>query len=115
MWSLLLQIAGSTAGLWLADRFVPGVNVLGDWKTFVLIGTVLGAVNFFLRPLLNVLTLPLKILTLGLFGFIVNMLLVWLVDIAFTELVITGIVPLFWTTVIIWLVIFALTKWMPDK
>ena len=115
MWSLLLQIAGATAGLWLADRFVPGVSLLGDGKTLVLIGAVLGAVNFFLRPLLNVLTLPLKILTLGLFGFIINMLLVWLVDIAFTELIIIGLAPLFWTTAIIWLVSFILQKWMPAR
>lgn len=115
MWSLLLQIAGSTAGLWLADRFVPGVNLLGDGKTLVIIGAVLGAANFFLKPILNAITLPLKILTLGLFGFIVNMLLVWLVDVAFTELIIAGIAPLFWTTVIIWLVSFILQKWMPAR
>lgn len=115
MWSLLLQMAGSAAGLWLAVRLVPGVQVAGDWKTFALIGAILGVVNFFLKPLLNALTLPLKILTLGLFGIIVNMLLVWLVDIAFVELVITGLIPLFWTTLLVWFVNFILQKWMPDK
>ena len=115
MWNLILRVAGSTAGIWLADRYVNGVQVSGDWKTFLIIGAVLGAVNFFLKPLLNAIALPLKILTLGLFSLIINMVLVWLVDIAFTELGITGLSPLFWTTAIVWLVNYVLQKWLPGN
>lgn len=51
--------------------------------TITLIGAliaavVLGALNFFIRPILMVLTLPINILTLGLFSLVVNALLVWL-------------------------------------
>lgn len=115
MWNLLLRIAGSIAGLWLADKYVPGVQILGDWKILVLIGTFLGGVNFFLKPILDAITLPLKLLTLGLISLIINMGLVWLIDIAFPELVILGLLPLFWTTIIIWLINFILQKWLPNK
>ncbi len=115
MWNLILRVVGSTAGLWLADRYVPGVQVIGDWKTYLLIGAVLGAANFFLKPILNALTFPLKVLTLGLFSLVVNIALVWLVDVAFPELIIVGLVPLFWTTVIVWIANYVLAKWLPDK
>ncbi len=115
MWNLILRVAGSTAGIWLASEFVNGVRVSGTSKTFVIIGAVLGIINFFIKPILDVLSLPLKILTLGLFSLIINMVLVWLIDIAFVELVITGLVPLFWTTMLVWLANFILQKWLPAK
>lgn len=87
----------------------------GDWKTYLVIGAVLGAVNFFIKPILDAIALPLKILTLGLASLLINMLLVWLTDIAFTELIIVGIVPLFWTTLIVWLANFILQKWLPSR
>ena len=43
------------------------------------------------------------------------MALVWLIDIAFVELVIAGLVPLFWTTMLVWLANFILEKWLPAK
>ena len=115
MWNLLLRIAGSSAGLWLADKYIQGVQISGDWRMLLIIGAVLGAANFFIKPLLDIITLPLKILTLGLFSLIINMLLVWLVDVAFVELIIQGLIPLFWTTAIIWLINFVLQKWLPNK
>jgi len=115
MWNLLLRIAGSSAGLWLADKYIQGVQISGDWRMLLIIGAVLGAANFFIKPLLDIIALPLKILTLGLFSLIINMLLVWLVDVAFVELIIQGLIPLFWTTAIIWLINFVLQKWLPNK
>ncbi|MBU4466866.1 phage holin family protein [Patescibacteria group bacterium] len=115
MWNLILRVAGSSAGIWLASEFVNGVRVSGNWKTYLLIGAVLGVINFFIKPILDTLALPLKILTLGLFSLIINMVLVWLVDIAFVELVIIGLAPLFWTTALVWLANFILQKWLPAK
>jgi len=115
MWNLILRVAGSTAGIWLADKYITGVQVSGDWKTLLIIGAVLGLANLILKPILNVISLPLKIITLGLFSLVINMGLVWLVDIAFPELVIQGIAALFWTTTLIWLTNYILAKWMPDK
>jgi putative membrane protein len=99
---LISQILLSVLGLWLATIFVPRVEFTGSIQTFLTAGAILGILNFFLKPLLKKITLPLRILTLGLFGFVINMLMVWLVDIFFPELIIPGVIPLFWTTLTIW-------------
>jgi len=101
---LILHVIAGIASLWLATKFVSGVDFTGTIQTLLLAGTILGLINFFLKPLLRLVTLPLRILTLGLFSIVINMLIVWLVaDVLFPgELEIQGIVPLFWTTVIVW-------------
>ncbi len=111
MWTLLFQIIAGILGIFLAERFVPGVVFTGDWKALAIAGGILGLLNFFLKPILKIITLPLKILTFGLFGIVVNMLIIWIVDIIFPELVIPGIIPLFLVSLIVWILSFALTKW----
>lgn len=115
MWALFLQIVAGILGIFLAQRYVPGVEFIGNWQTLVLAGAILGLLNFFLKPILKIITWPLKILTFGLFSLVINMLMVWIVDIIFPELIIPGIIPLFWTSLIVWGLAFVLTKWLPEK
>jgi putative membrane protein len=99
---LLFNIVSGILGIYLAYRFVPGVFFSGDIKTLLIIGCVLGVVNFFLKPILKIISLPLRIITFGLFTLIINMGLVWLMEIIFNQnLDIKGIIPLFWTTIIV--------------
>ena len=119
---LISQILLSALGLWLATLFVPGVEFKGSWQLLFLVGVILGALNFFIRPLLNkaalpfkLITLPVKIVTLGFSGFLINMLMVWAVDIFFPELIIPGLLPLFWTTLIIWGTSYILAKLSTGK
>ncbi len=58
-------------GLFLADRLVPGVWIDGTFN-FVLAALLLGLVNAVVRPLLLIITIPITIITLGLFIFILN-------------------------------------------
>ena len=58
-------------GLWLATRWVDGIRI-DDPFTLLLAGVLLGVVNAVVRPLALILTLPLALLTLGLFLFVVN-------------------------------------------
>jgi putative membrane protein len=119
---LISQILLSVLGLWLATLFVPGVEFLGPWQLLFLVGVILGVLNFFIRPLLNkaavpfkLITLPVKIVTLGLSGFLINMFMVWIVDIFFPELIIPGLLSLFWTTLIIWGTSYILAKLFRGK
>lgn len=116
MRGLILQIIIGIAGLWLAVKFVPGVAFTGplyfipgpglDLKTalstLVSVGAILGFLNFFVKPILKIIALPLRIITLNLFTLVISMALVWAVNIFSPELIIKSIVSLFWTTVIIW-------------
>lgn len=100
------QIIAGIGGIWLAVEFVPQVNFVEPalQKKFlylVLIGIVIGLVNFFVKPALDIITYPLRVLTLGVFSLILDMGVVWVADILFESLVIVGIIPLFWTTLII--------------
>ena len=104
MSNLLFQIIGGILSFWLAVKFVPGVEFMGEIKYLILAGAFLGLINFLIKPILKIITLPLRVLTFGLFSLIINMGLIWFVDIIFPELIIPGLVPLFWTTLIVWLV-----------
>ncbi|OGZ66847.1 MAG: hypothetical protein A3C58_01215 [Candidatus Staskawiczbacteria bacterium RIFCSPHIGHO2_02_FULL_34_10] len=115
MKKLLFQIVAAGLGLWLANMFVPGIRVviLSDsnffgidlttqWQLFLLFSIILGLLNFFVKPILNVITLPLRIITLGLFSFAINAGLIWIVDVVFKELSVPFLYPLLYTTLIIW-------------
>lgn len=127
--SLILQIIAGILGIFLATKFVPGVSLgvipgqsslfgiefTASWQILLLIGSALGLINFFIKPVLKMITLPLRILTFGLFSLVINMVMVWTVDILFPELVIQGIIPLFWLSIIIWGVSLLLGLYQPRR
>jgi len=57
---------------------VPGISFDGDWRLLFVVALVFGVLNVSVRPILTLLTLPLLILTLGLFTFVLNGLMLWL-------------------------------------
>ena len=71
MIGILLRMALVALGLYIAATIVPGV-IIDNVRTLVLAALVLAVVNAVVRPIVVVLTLPLTIVTLGLFIFIIN-------------------------------------------
>ncbi len=61
----------------VTSYIIPGVTVSG-FGTAILVALVMGIINVFIRPFLIFLTLPINILTLGLFTFVINAFLFWL-------------------------------------
>jgi putative membrane protein len=78
MTGFLLRAVIAAIGLWLASRYVPGVHI-DNVTTLLLAGLLLGVVNAIVRPVAFILTLPITILTLGLFLLVVNAAMVALV------------------------------------
>lgn len=68
----------NAAALWAAIRLVPGISFEGDWPFLFAVALVFGVLNAVIRPILFVLTLPFFIVTLGLFTFVLNALMLWL-------------------------------------
>lgn len=99
---IILQIIAAIIGLWLAKEFVTGVSFSGTVQDFIYASVTLGILNSVIKPILGLITLPLRILTLGLFSLIINMAMVWITMVFFPQLIISGLVPLFWTTAIVW-------------
>jgi putative membrane protein len=83
MKGFLLRVVIVAAGLWVASKIVPGVEINDGW-TLLLAALILGIVNAIVRPIVIILTLPLTILTLGLFLLIINAamlsLVAWMLD-----------------------------------
>jgi putative membrane protein len=78
MKGFLFRLLITALGLWLAATIVPGVQIKG-WGTLLGAALVLGIVNAVIRPVILVLTLPLTVLTLGLFILVVNGISLYLV------------------------------------
>ncbi len=111
------QIVANIIGIWLAAEFVSGIRVevipgvssfLGisltaTWQVLILLGIILALLNFFVKPLLKLITVPFRIITLGLFGIVISMGLIKMVDLLFAEFSTVWFWPLFWTTIIIWI------------
>src|SRR5947208_16337347 len=71
MKGFLFRLVITGLGLWAAETIVPGVHLDG-WGNLVVAALLLGVVNAVIRPIILILTLPLTVVTLGLFILIVN-------------------------------------------
>ena len=69
---LLLRIALNSAAAWLTVWLVPGLSFTGEWWWWLVFGLGIGLINAIIRPIAKLLTLPLRVLTLGLFTLVVN-------------------------------------------
>lgn len=69
---LLLRLAINAAAVWIAAEAVPGLEFDGGIIDLGLVALIFGVVNAFIRPLAKLLTLPLRVMTLGLFTLVVN-------------------------------------------
>jgi putative membrane protein len=76
---LLLRILLSALAVIILAKILPGVGVDSYW-TAILVAVVLGLLNFIVKPILVILTLPVTILTFGLFLLIVNAIIILLAD-----------------------------------
>jgi putative membrane protein len=80
MKSFAIKVVVNAVAIWVATLVVPGLGVGGEggdewWQTvltFAVVGLLFGLVNAIVKPVVKLLTLPLYILTLGLFSFLVN-------------------------------------------
>jgi putative membrane protein len=75
----IVRLIFGALGLWIASKLVTGIYVR-DTTALILAAMLLGVVNAFVRPIIVILTLPLTIVTLGLFLLIVNAAMIWLVS-----------------------------------
>ncbi len=103
MLGFLIRAALVALGLWLATLWVAGVYIDSP-STLVLAGLLLGVVNSIVRPIAIVLTLPMTIVTLGLFLLVINAGMVGLVAWILPGMHVAGFWPAFWAAVLVSLV-----------
>jgi putative membrane protein len=103
MQGFLVRAALVALGLWLATVWVPGVYIDSP-LTLILAGVTLGVVNSIVRPIAIVLTLPMTIVTLGLFLLVINAGMVALVAWMLPGMHVAGFWAAFWAAVLVSLV-----------
>ena len=104
----VIHALAAAVGFWIASRLVHGVHVRGI-ESLLFAGLVLGILNALVRPILTLLTLPLTILTLGLFLFVINGITVWLVTAFIHGVRIDGLWPAILTALVI-----SVTVWLAN-
>ena len=92
MQGIFIRTMIAMLGLFLASQILPGVSIVGT-GSFILAALLLGLVNGVVRPIAFVLTLPLTIITLGLFLFVLNAAMFGLVAALLDNFVVTGFWP----------------------
>ena len=103
-----------TAAIYLAARFIDGIEVHG-FVPALLAAAALGVLNALLRPVLIILTLPLNILTLGLFTFVINALLLKMASGVISGFEVHGFWPALFGALIISLVSWLLSSFICDR
>ena len=104
----LFRLLINAAALWVATRVVPGVTFSGGWIPFFGVAFIFGVVNTFVGFTTKILTFPLILVTLGLFIFIINGLMLWLTGAVSGALGlgfrVEGFWPAFWGALVVSLV-----------
>jgi putative membrane protein len=98
-----LRIIIVALGLWLASVIVPGVHIR-DPLTLILAALLLGIANAVVRPIVILVTLPLTLITLGLFILVINAAMFGLVSLFLHGFVVHGFMAAFWGALVVSLV-----------
>ena len=109
MTGLLLAWIGNSLAILFVDWLFDGVSV-GSTQDAFIAGAVLGIVNTVVRPILLILTLPVTILTLGLFYFIISAFCLWLVSSLLAGFEVQGVFTTIFAAILISLVSTAITS-----
>jgi putative membrane protein len=114
----LVRLVLTALALWLAAVIVDGIHLYGDsvlerFLSLVLVALVFTLVNTFVKPLIMAIGCALYVLTLGLFGLVVNALMFWLTGWVSEKLslgfLVDGFWPAFWGAIIV-----SLAMWVMD-
>jgi putative membrane protein len=113
---LIVRLLVNAVALWIATLIVDGIDVdasttSGEVLTILAVAALFGVVNLFVKPIVKLLSLPLYILTLGLFTFVVNALMLLLTSWVAGLLGVPFYVDGFWTAVLGALVI-SVVSWL---
>ena len=100
---LLLRWVLSALSVMATAYIVPGVTITNFWSALIA-AFVIGLVNALVRPVFLLLTLPVNLVTLGLFTFIINALMFWLASSIVKGFDVSGFRAAFFGAIVYWLV-----------
>jgi putative membrane protein len=114
----VMRIVVTAIALWAATRLVSGITFHGGWLGLAGVALVFGVLNSFVRPILSFLAFPLLIITLGLFTFVLNAVMLLLTSALASkfglDFHVDGFWAAFWGAIVIGIVSFLLSMFLPD-
>lgn len=119
MGSFLLRAALTGLALWVVTLIVPGIRFVGAENTLQEIGIIFvvalifGVVNAFIKPIVQILSIPLYILTLGLIHIVINALMLWITSWITENTTHWGLyIDDFWWTAIWAAIVLSIVSWL---
>jgi len=94
---------------YVLPELISGISI-ADARTAIIAALLFAVINFAVKPVLRVITLPLNIITLGLFGLLINVLLFWFVASIITGFVVASFMAALWGAVAL-----TIANWILDK
>ncbi|MDP1833737.1 MAG: phage holin family protein [Candidatus Moranbacteria bacterium] len=98
---ILLRILANCVAILIATKLIPGFIFSGSSIDLLTAGIVIGLINALVKPIIEIIALPVVFLTLGLFNIVINVGLLLLADKFLTQLTIRGFWPAFWGVIIL--------------
>lgn len=106
----ILKFLGTVAAVFLTVNLVPGITVSGGWTTILLVALAWSVIVMVIRPVLQILTLPITVVTIGLFAFILNALLFWAMSLVVPGFDVAGFFP-----ALLGAVVLSIANWLIQK
>ena len=114
MTGIIIRFIVNGIALWVASKLVSGVTVEGTIVEWLVLLTVFALINAIIKPILKLLTLPINVMTLGLFTWVINAFLLWLTSALTDALEVDGIIAVFLGSLVISIVSTLLSCFVPD-
>lgn len=109
----ILRLIINAGVILLVAYLIPGIQVSSFWSALFL-AVVLGLINALIRPIIILLTLPINLLTLGLFTLVINALMLWMASAFVIGVEITSFASAFWGAILIWIISWFSNYFMKD-
>lgn len=106
---LLIRLVINVFALLIVEYLVPGFELIG-YQAAIVAAVVIGIVNTFIKPILQIIALPISILTFGIAAFLINVTLLWLV-----ARIVPGFTITSFLTAVIASIVLALVSWFLNK
>lgn len=117
MISLIVRLAVNAVALWIATLVITGVEIESsstrdEVLTLLVVAAIFGVINTFVRPIVNLFSLPAYLLTLGLFIFVVNALMLWLTSWVAGQFDVPFHVDDFWPAALLGALVVSFVSWL---
>jgi putative membrane protein len=109
MKKILIRWIVAAVAIYIAGSVISGFSVLG-WQSAFIAAIILGFLNFTIKPIVTILTLPITVLTLGLFLFVVNGITLYVLGMLLSGIEVTSLISAIFASVVISIVTMILSS-----